>query len=269
MYTLLETIGQGAFGSVHIALKNGTKYVMKVVPAEQFTLQSWLNEIDTIRKVSTIRKTFLQFHEAFIYSPATKETFYDTDFDISDYIGLEYILVTEYIENAISLFDYSLMSPIAKQELFIARELVEQLMLLHAFGIVHGDIKPGNVIVVPHEGKISRILFIDFGLSCIVKDCYLGGTLGYAAPEIDPGLLLTFEEAKKTDVYSLGVVFQEMGRGTNCSLLKELGANLTLPNASIRFTLKAALGKLNKYSVVTVRPPVRKVKKKGRSVTPF
>jgi hypothetical protein len=64
------------------------------------------------------------------------------------------------------------------------RQLVEALGFLHARGIVHGDIKPSNVLVEPD----GRVVLVDFGLFRLREDPRIGGarghTPGYAAPEL-------------------------------------------------------------------------------------
>src|SRR5262249_60595817 len=83
----------------------------------------------------------------------------------------------------------------------------------HEAGLVHRDVKPGNVLL--EEGG-SRVRVADFGL---VKDLEAGqaltstgavmGTLGYLAPEQARGEPLD----GRADLYSLGVVAYRMLRG--------------------------------------------------------
>jgi eukaryotic-like serine/threonine-protein kinase len=62
------------------------------------------------------------------------------------------------------------------------QQLAQRLSDLHELGLVHRDLKPGNVMWLPRE---NRWTVIDFG--CVAqagKDARMGFTLAYAAPEV-------------------------------------------------------------------------------------
>jgi hypothetical protein len=88
----------------------------------------------------------------------------------------------------------------------IAEELLEGLAEVHKRGVVHGDIKPENVIIGDEDDK-ARLL--DFGLAqtSVAAGGGVGGTPPYMAPEM---LLDGVPASPRTDVYAIGVVLYEM-----------------------------------------------------------
>ncbi|CAI5694325.1 unnamed protein product [Oreochromis niloticus] len=94
----------------------------------------------------------------------------------------------------------------------ILGQLTNALSHLGSVGIVHADLKPGNIMVVNRHESPVKVRLIDFGLACpasavIPGDCV--GTVGYSAPEVMLGL--PYNEA--IDMWSLGLVAVELATG--------------------------------------------------------
>ncbi len=91
----------------------------------------------------------------------------------------------------------------------VAAELADAIAHLHDCGLVHGDLKPQNVLV----DRDGRPTLIDLGLTQHTAQRIAGGnfqgTYGYAAPE----LLKQGERGHTVDLYALGAVTYHMLTG--------------------------------------------------------
>lgn len=95
----------------------------------------------------------------------------------------------------------------------ILREVAGGLAAAHAAGVVHHDIKPGNVVI---ENDSGRPVLIDFGLATTgpqtEADMY-GGTPDYLAPEELVRPLDRSMWSSRSDVYSFGCMMFELLAG--------------------------------------------------------
>ncbi len=121
-------------------------------------------------------------------------------------------IVMEYVEGQ-SLKDYlSEEGPLEVHEAVrIASEVLTALAYAHRTGLVHRDIKPGNILL-SEDGKVQ---VTDFGIaraeagSTMTQTGTILGTAYYLSPEQAQGLPLD----GRSDIYSLGVVLYEMLTG--------------------------------------------------------
>ena len=155
----------------------------------------------------------------------------------------------EYVSSAKELGDYvtdKQLDTVARLELF--RAFCEGVEYGHRRGVIHRDLKPGNILV-DAEGHPK---IIDFGVArstesdsvtatLATEAGQLIGTLQYMSPEqveLDPGDLDT-----RSDVYALGVILYQL-------LVDKLpydltGASLTKAGQLIKETQPARLSDIN------------------------
>lgn len=120
----------------------------------------------------------------------------------------------------------------------ILTHICKALIAAHNNGIVHGDLKPENIFILPSGIKITELGItgalspLDF--TAIQQD--LGNAYRYIAPEVVIGGALS----KTSDIYSLGVIVYEMLTGIIP------GGVISSPSASNSEIPKAADGILTK-----------------------
>jgi serine/threonine protein kinase len=137
------------------------------------------------------------------------------DFDTCDGIDL---LVLEYI-GGLSVDEKLSKGPLPENEVIVlGTQLAEALSAAHARGVIHRDLKPGNLRLADD----GRLKILDFGLAQLSKPTSptattqsatetggIAGTLAYMAPEQLAGGTID----GRTDIHAAGVVLYEMATG--------------------------------------------------------
>lgn len=137
--------------------------------------------------------------------------------------------------------------------LHIARQVAEGLAAAHKQGVVHRDVKPGNIMLSGNSKLLPTVKITDFGLARAIDDGtvtqsgYLPGTPAYMAPEQARG-----EAADhRADLFSLGSVIYAMATGQPpfpaknlFALLKQVSEQEPTPIAIVNSSLPVWLGKI-------------------------
>ncbi len=195
-YEISHLIAAGGMGAVYAGMQNALDrpVAIKILPPDA------ARDGESIGRFRTEAKAMARLTHPHI--PAVY------DFDVS--AGYCY-LVMEYIDgwNVHQLITQGELNPDLTYSLL--SQVCDALHFAHQRGIVHGDIKPSNLLV-SQEGTVK---LADFGLAQLTgsrEDETFSpmGTPEYAAPELwQPGIVMDH----RADLYSLGCVFYEMLTG--------------------------------------------------------
>ncbi len=147
-------------------------------------------------------------------------------------------LIMEFIEGETLSARLRRTGPLPpEQHRDIARQICAGLAQAHRQGVVHGDLKSGNIILAETPEGGTRAVITDFGLASLNAPAEqergrdpLRGSVDYMAPELFSGA----RPSTASDLYALGVVLHEMLTGKTTapateSTLPQNASTLTLP----------------------------------------
>jgi eukaryotic-like serine/threonine-protein kinase len=205
-YRILDKLGAGGQGTVYKALDNklGRTVVIKVLPAELTAKEANLKRFEREARLAS----------------ALDHPNICTIFDLNEINGIHFIAM-QLIEGR-NVRDLVNGRPLELQSaLSIALQVTDALVAAHARGIIHRDIKAGNVMV----NNAGQAKVLDFGLAKLLDEdaartsgihhtelTEVGvpyGTATYAAPEQARGDRVD----SRADIFSTGVLLYEMLTG--------------------------------------------------------
>jgi len=134
---------------------------------------------------------------------------------------------------------------------YVAEQLFEAIDFMHQHGVAHMDLKPANILIPLHGGRLS---IIDFNTSVRVKgveDMFRGvvGTPEYIPPEVAAGRGLY--SAVRADLWSCGKTLYQFCKrcqpSADRSVLLEIAGQLMDEDPEKRPTMSHVLEKMAQY----------------------
>ncbi len=191
-YLITDILGQGAFAIVY----RGTHNSLNMPVAIKMMRHDMAMETDFLVKFRDEARIIAQFNHENIIKVYDIEERYRTVFIIMEYLQGQPL--KDIIDNMIRLTPRDVVKT--------TWHICKGLLYAHERGIVHQDIKPDNIYVLP-DGSIK---IVDFGLAAPCgTECAMSGTPFYMSPEQIECLPID----ERTDIYALGITVFEMLTG--------------------------------------------------------
>jgi serine/threonine-protein kinase len=205
-YRLVELIGKGGMGFVYRAehTKLGREVALKLLRSD------YARRRDSVARFFQEARTVNRIRHRNII-------------DVTDFVELDdgtTFIIMELLRGQ-SLGRWAREHFDLARALALLVQICDGLAAAHAVGVIHRDLKPDNVIVVPTGDGAELIKLLDFGVAKLVhrEDEDLGletaagsviGTPAYMSPEQAGGLVVD----ERADIYSLGAIMYELFTGT-------------------------------------------------------
>jgi serine/threonine protein kinase len=203
-YTIIEEIGHGGMGYIYKAFDSRMRreVALKVL-MPQFVGHEY-----------SVRRFFIEARAAKYLEHPNIVDLYDFGCSIEGYLFIAMEFLTGETVADIIVRDTKL--PV-KRSLKILFGITEALCHAHRKGVIHRDMKPENIMLLPWDGEGDFIKVLDFGIAAVLDRSMenslnfgeIIGTPCYMSPEQIRGTAVD----GRCDIYALGILLYEMFTG--------------------------------------------------------
>jgi serine/threonine protein kinase len=195
-YILKKPLGYGGSSIVFLAdiispTQNADSVAIKLIEVDDNEKEKQTRELKVA--LSLKHKNLIDCYE-----------FFDCDIEGKAILGLVMELADGSLENYLEKLDNPLLS--AKERNLIVKSILDGLQYIHCRGIVHSDLKPGNILKVGNVWKLA-----DFGIARILnaktstRTANINGTFLFIPPEAVEGII-----SPAWDIWSLGILLSRL-----------------------------------------------------------
>ena len=196
-YQIIEELGKGGMGRVYRVLDKqlneeiAIKLIKPDIGSDKKTIERFRNELKIARKI--VQKNIGRM------------------FDLNEDKGTYYITM-EYVsgQDLKGLIRQSGQLAIGTT-ISIAKQICDGLVEAHKLGVVHRDLKPGNIMI----DKEGTVRIMDFGIARSLEEKGITGAgVMIGTPEyMSPEQVEAKEVDQRSDIYSFGIIMYEMLTG--------------------------------------------------------
>ncbi len=205
-YKIVDRLGAGGMGEVYLGLNEplgqrvAVKFLSKRFTADEGIIMRFLNEARSYCKVNHPNAvTLLEYGQ------------HDD--------GALY-LITEFIEGESLTETLKEVGPFAPDQVVsVSTQICEVLSAAHRQGVIHRDLKPDNIMLMPTSRGRYAVKVLDFGIAKIVDDDHDRGPMTETGSVFGTPEFMSPEQARgdtadpRSDLYAVGVILFYLATG--------------------------------------------------------
>lgn len=199
-YHILEQLGEGGMSLVYKAIDRYTNQEVAFKLMKERVTSTHIEDIIRFKREIEIVTKFNHPNLIKLYGSG--------EFENKPYIVMEFLTGNNLKDLLHRGNKFNCSDAVA-----IIKQITEALIYVHSKGVIHRDLKPGNIFIDKDVGQI-KVKLLDFGIALVmelgaVKEAdEVVGTFGYMSPEATGILDNRMDE--RSDLYSLGIIFYQL-----------------------------------------------------------